>query len=236
MAWRESNSYIPAMPRTGTTLLIACGALAREVLALKRAYGWDALDVTCLPAIWHNRPQKIPEGVRRKIRAGRRTHERILVAYGDCGTGGELDRVLAEEGVERIDGPHCYQFYAGTADFEALTEQDPTCFFLTDYMVRHFYRLIVQGLGLYRHPELRDAYFGNYTRLIYLAQTEDPKLREKAEAAAARLGLAFEYRLTAYGELEGFLARAMGAARGQLAGNDEEEGARRGAADRRLLA
>jgi hypothetical protein len=210
MAVRRLNSYIRVMAqmagiRNGSTLLIACGALAREVVELKRIHGWDRLDITCLPAIWHNRPHKIPEGVRRKIRAGRKTHERILVAYGDCGTGGELDRVLAEEGVERIEGPHCYQFYAGTVDFEALMERDPTCFFLTDYMVRHFDRLIIEGLGLDRHPELRDDYFGNYTRLIYLAQIEDPKLKVKAEAAAVRLGLAFDYRLTAYGELEGFI-------------------------------
>jgi Protein of unknown function (DUF1638) len=212
------------VPRPGTTLLIACGALAREVLALKRAHGWDFLEVTCLPASWHNRPGKIPAGVRRKIRAGRKTHAQILVAYGDCGTAGELDRVLAEEGVERIAGPHCYQFYAGTADFEALMERDPTCFFLTDYMVRHFDRLILQGLGLDRHPELRDAYFGNYTKLVYLAQIEDPKLKAKAEAAAARLGLAFEYWRTAYGELETFMSRKL------------EEASRDGAADRRLLA
>jgi len=197
------------MPLNGKTLLIACGALAREVLALKRAHGWETLDVTCLPAIWHNRPERIPEGVRRKIRAGRRTHEHILVAYGDCGTGGGLDRVLAQEGVERIGGPHCYQFYAGTAEFEAMMERDPTCFFLTDYLVRHFDRLIIQGLGLDRHPELRDAYFGNYTRLVYLAQIEDSQLKRKAEDAALRLGLAFDYRLTSYGELEGFIGSAM---------------------------
>jgi len=212
------------MAKAGSTLLIACGALAREVLALKQAYGWDSLDITCLPAIWHNRPEKIPDGVRRKIRAGRKTHERILVAYGDCGTGGALDKVLEEEGVERIEGPHCYQFYVGRTDFEALMAEDPTCFFLTDYMVRHFDRLILQGLWLDRHPELRDAYFGNYTKAVYIAQVEDPKLRAKAEQAAARLGLAFEYRLTAYGELETFLVQSM------------QQEARHGAADRRLLA
>ena len=212
------------MAKTGTTLLIACGALARELLALKRAHGWEAFDITCLPAIWHNHPQKIPEGVRRKIRAGRKTHQRILVAYGDCGTGGLLDQVLAEEGVERIDGPHCYQFYAGSRNFEALMEAEPGTFFLTDYMVRHFDRLIIEGLGLDRHPELRDDYFGNYRRLVYLAQIEEPRLKTKAEAAARRLGLAFEYRLTAYGDLESFLADKLG------------ERARHGAADRRLLA
>ncbi len=210
------------------TLLIACGALAREIVALQRAHQWKTLDVTCLPAIWHNRPEKIPEGVRRKIRAGRKTHGRILVAYGDCGTGGLLDKVLKEEGVERIDGPHCYQFYMGTADFEALMERDPTTFFLTDYMVRHFDRLIIQGLGLDRHPELRDDYFGNYRHLVYLAQIEDPKLKAKAEEAARRLGLEFAYRLTAYGELETFIDEAMN--------KSAQKGARHGAADRRLLA
>ena len=217
MASGRLNTYICDMakpgqkpgPKPGTTLLIACGALAREIVAMKRVHKWDALDITCLPAIWHNRPEKIPGGVRRKIRAGRKTHEHILVAYGDCGTGGLLDQVLAEEGVERIDGPHCYQFYMGTADFEALMEADPTTFFLTDYMVRHFDRLIIQGLGLDRHPELRDDYFGNYRRLIYLAQIEDALLKEKAQQAAIRLGLEFAYRLTAYGELETFIGDAM---------------------------
>ena len=212
------------MVKTGSTLLIACGALAREMLALKAAHGWKSLDITCLPAIWHNTPQKIPEGVRRKIRAGRKTHEHILVAYGDCGSGGILDKVLAEEGVERIDGPHCYQFYAGTANFEAMMAAEPGSFFLTDYIVRHFDRLIVRGLGLDRHPELRDDYFGNYKRVVYLAQIEDPQLKAKAEEAARRLGLAFEYRLTAYGELETFMTKAA------------EGTARHGAADRRLLA
>ena len=239
-----SNSYICDMLKTGEksgpkaaaradakagkTLLIACGALAREIVALQRAHKWNTLDVTCLPAIWHNRPEKIPEGVRRKIRAGRKTHEHILVAYGDCGTGGLLDKVLDEEGVERIEGPHCYQFYMGTSDFEALMERDPTTFFLTDYMVRHFDRLIIQGLGLDRHPELRDDYFGNYRHLIYLAQIDDPKLKAKAEQAAIRLGLEFDYRLTAYGELETFIDEALN--------KRADKGARHGAADRRLLA
>lgn len=188
------------------TLFIACGALAKEFLAVSRANGWDEqISVTCLPAIWHNRPEKIPEGVRRKIRANRAKFERIFVLYGDCGTGGMLDRVLEEEGIERIDGPHCYQWFAGTADFERMMEDEPGSFFLTDYMVRHFDRLIWQGLGLDRHPELRDAYFGNYRKLVYLAQVEDPKLAAKAEAAAARLKLDYVHRATGYGELAAFM-------------------------------
>ena len=190
-------------------LLIACGALAKEIVALQRLNGWgERLHVTCLPAIWHNTPQKIPEGVRRKIRAGRKKYDRIFVAYADCGTGGLLDAVLEEEGVPRIPGPHCYQFYAGTADFTRLTDAEPGCFFLTDYLARHFERLVIEGLGLDRHPELRDDYFGNYSRLVYLAQREDAGLRAAASAAAERLGLVFEYRFTGYGEMAGFLAAA----------------------------
>jgi hypothetical protein len=188
------------------TLVIACGALAREFLAVVERNGWSNLEITCLPAIWHNRPEKIPDGVRRKIRAARGRYDRIVVLYADCGTGGLLDQVLAEEGVERIAGPHCYEFFAGTKAFEEMMEAEIGSFFLTDYMVRHFDRLIVQGLGLDRRPELRDAYFGNYRKLVYLSQVEDARLLAKAKAAAERLGLEFEHRHTGYGDLETFLA------------------------------
>ena len=188
------------------TLVIACGALAREFLAVVERNGWSNLEITCLPAIWHNRPEKIPDGVRRKIRAARGRYDRILVLYGDCGTGGLLDQVLAEEGVERIAGPHCYEFFAGTKAFEEMMEAEIGSFFLTDYMVRHFDRLIMQGLGLDRRPELRDLYFGNYRKLVYLSQIEDPRLLAKARSAAEQLGLEFEHRHTGYGDLETFLA------------------------------
>jgi len=155
-------------------------------------------------------PEKIPEGVRGKIREARGKYDRIFVAYGDCGTGGELDRVLAEEGVERIDGPHCYQFFAGTDAFTALMDAEPGSFFLTDYLARHFDRLMIEGLGLDKHPELRDDYFGNYKRLVYLAQTDDADLTARAADAAKKIGLEFERRLTGYGELAGFMHRAAG--------------------------
>ena len=173
-----------------TTLLIGCGALAREIVDLIRINGWTHMSVTCLPAIWHNRPERIPEAVRGKIHAARGRYDRIFVLYGDCGTGGLLDAVLQEEGVERIAGPHCYAFYSGVEAFLSRADKDPTCFYLTDYLVRHFDRLIIQGLGIDRHPELLADYFGNYTTLVYLAQTEDPELQAQAEAAAARIGLA----------------------------------------------
>ena len=192
------------------TLFIACGALGREIVALTSQHGWEErVDVTCLPAIWHNYPQRIPDGVRAKIRAGKKKYRRIFVLYGDCGTGGDLDRVLEEEGVERIAGPHCYEFFTGSPDFAKLSDEEPGSFYLTDYLVRHFDRLIWQGLGLDRHPELRDAYFGNYRRLVYLAQIDDPKLLAKAEVAAERLGLAFLHRRTGYGELGSFMTEQV---------------------------
>jgi len=190
------------------TLLIACGALAWEITELLERNGWDHMTVQCLPAHWHNTPQKIPDAVRAKIRDNRDRFDRMFVLYGDCGTGGLLDDVLREEGVDRIPGPHCYQFYAGRAAFEAMHDAQPGTFYLTDYLVRHFDRLVIEGLGLDRHPQLRDDYFGNYTRLVYLAQTDDPALDAKAADAARRLGLAFERRATGYGELADFMVRA----------------------------
>jgi hypothetical protein len=195
----------PAPPRT---LLIACGALSREVLALIRINGWSHLEVSCLPAKLHNTPARIPEAVRAKIRAARTRYDKIFVLYGDCGTGGGLDAVLADEGVERIPGPHCYAFYNGVDAFLAQAEAEPACFYLTDYLARHFERLVIEGLGLDRHPELLPLYFGNYEKLVYLAQVPDPGLELKAKAAALRLGLAYEHRSTGYGGLQDFLRQA----------------------------
>jgi hypothetical protein len=186
----------------GDVLLIACGALAREIVALVEANRWRAFDVQCLPAIWHNTPLRIPDGVRRLIRSNKDRYRSIFVIYGDCGTGGQLDKVLAEEGVERIAGPHCYSFLSGNESFAEAAEHDLTSFFVTDYLARHFDKLVWEGLGIAAHPELLPLYFGNYTRLVYLAQTRDPALEAKARQAAARLGLAFELRFTGYGELD----------------------------------
>ena len=185
-------------------LVIACGALAREVLALKL----DHIDVACLPAQLHNYPKRIPEAMRAKIRANREAYDEILCLYGDCGTGGELDRVLAEEGVTRIDGAHCYAFYAGEEAFSRLAEEEPGTFFLTDFLARHFDALVIRGLGLDRFPELRDDYFGNYRRLVHLAQFDDPDLETKARTAAERLGLAYERRFTGLGGVRSFLEGA----------------------------
>lgn len=181
--------------------MIGCGALANELVAITRQPGFEHVDLTCLPATLHNRPGGIPAAVRRKIRAARPRYATIFIAYADCGTGGLLDRILEEEHVERLAGAHCYEFYAGRAAFAQITDDDPATFFLTDFLARNFERLVIRGLGLDRHPELLPAYFGNYRRLVYLAQTSDPALAAAAVAAATRLGLSFEQRMTGLGEL-----------------------------------
>jgi len=186
----------------GEVLLIACGALAREVVDLIERNRWTAFDVACLPAKWHNRPQLIAPGVKAKIEEARGRYRKIYVLYGDCGTGGDLDRVLEEEGIERIEGPHCYSFFSGNEAFASSADNDVTAFYLTDYLARHFDKLIWEGLGLKEHPELLPLYFGNYTKIIYIAQTRDEELAKRAMAAARRLGLAYEYRYTGYGDLE----------------------------------
>jgi Protein of unknown function (DUF1638) len=193
--------------QTARVLLIACGALAREIVDVIERNKWQAMDIQCLPAKWHNTPQFIVAGVRDKIREARGSYEKIYVLYGDCGTGGQLDTMLAEEGVERIAGPHCYAFYSGNAAFAKTAEDEFTAFYLTDYLARHFDKLIWEGLGLDRHPELLVDYFQHYTKIVYLAQTMDVALERKAEAAAQKLGLAYEYRFTGYGELETEVAK-----------------------------
>ena len=203
---RPERAYSPAArasdaPDASRVLVIGCGALARELVAVIDQAGLANVDLTCLPATLHNRPGGIPAAVLAKVRAARSRYARIFVAYADCGTGGLLDLALANEGVERLPGAHCYELYAGAADFAAMTDDDPATFFLTDFLARNFDRLVIQGLGLDRHPELLGTYFGNYHRLIYLAQTDDPGLVNTARRAARRLGLAFELRPTGYGDL-----------------------------------
>lgn len=188
--------------QSGRPLVIGCGALARELVRLTRAAGQPTVDLTCLPATLHNRPERIPDAVRGRIRRARADGaDRIFVAYADCGTGGALDRVLEEEGVERLAGAHCYEFYAGRAAFAGLHADEPGTFYLTDFLARNWERLVWRGLGLDRHPELLPTYFGNYRRLVFLAQADDPGLADSARRCARRLGLAYERRSTGLGEL-----------------------------------
>ena len=190
-------------------LLIACGALAREILAVIEINGLTGIALECLPATLHNRPERIPEAVREKVRAARaRGVASIHVVYADCGTGGLLDRVCEEEGVARIAGPHCYAFFDGLDAFAARGEEEIGAFYLTDFLARQFDALIWKGMGLDRHPDLRDTYFAHYDRVVHLAQTDDPALDERARAAAARLGLRYVRRATGYGALTGFVTAA----------------------------
>ncbi|KFE36861.1 DUF1638 domain-containing protein [Thioclava atlantica] len=197
---------------TGRLLLIACGALAREILDLKRLNGWDHIDLTCLPAKLHLHPEKISGAVAEAVAAYRGKYDDIFVVYADCGTGGQLQATCAELGVQMIEGPHCYAFFEGNAAFAEKAETEITAFYLTDFLVRQFDAFVWRPMGFDRHPELIGMMFGNYDRLIYQAQTEDPELDAKARDAAERLGLAYERRFTGYGDLatslSGFAAKS----------------------------
>lgn len=195
------------LPPTGAgrVLIIGCGALAREILAILRLNRMDHVDLTCLPAILHNRPDRIVPALEAAIAAHRNAYDHLFVAYADCGTGGAVADLCAREGIGMIAGPHCYSFFEGNAAFAERGEV--TAFYLTDFLARQFDAFVTKPLGLDRHPELRDAYFGNYETLVYLAQTDDAALDAKARQAAKDLGLAYERRFTGYGDLATTLSR-----------------------------
>ncbi len=190
-----------------TTGLIICGALGREVLDIISSHGWDA-EVVGVSAMDHMLPERIGPDVERRILELRERYERLIVVYGDCGSKGVLDEVLERHAIERIEGAHCYQMYAG-AEFQALMDEEPGTYFLTDFLVRAFRGTILKGMGLDRFPQLKDDYFANYKRIVYLVQKDDPGYREKAQKIADYLGLPLEMRVTGYGKLEEQLARLM---------------------------
>tara|TARA_R110002049_G_scaffold23545_6_gene83486 strand:- start:10802 stop:11446 length:645 start_codon:yes stop_codon:yes gene_type:complete len=196
-----------APAKSGRILLIACGALAREILDLKQANGWTHLDLTCLPANLHIYPEKITDAVRDCVTKHRNDYDEFFVVYADCGTGGLLQAACDEMGVQMVAGPHCYSFFQGNDSFAKTAQDEITTFYLTDFLVRQFEAFVIKPLGLDRHPELRDMYFGNYEKLVYQAQTDDPALTDKARTCAERLGLAFERRFTGYGDLTTALAQ-----------------------------
>lgn len=184
------------------SLLIACGALARELVAILKQNDWDHIRIQCLPAELHNRPGEIPAAVEQAILKFRDQYEHIFVAYADCGTGGQLDKVLARHNIERLPGAHCYEFFAGSPEFMALADEEPGTFYLTDFLVQHFHRLVVKGLGLDEHPELKDQYFGNYKRVVFLAQSGQANLSLLARRHAEFLGLDFVERRTGLAGVE----------------------------------
>ena len=196
--------------RAGRILLIACGALAHEILALKAANGWSHMDLQCLPAKLHLWPEKIIPAVEEAVAKARDDYETVFVVYADCGTGGLLKVACDRLGVEMVEGPHCYAFFEGNAKFAAAADEEFSAFYLTDFLVRQFDAFVWKPMGLDRHPELRDMYFGNYTKLVYQAQLDDPALDTKAADCAARLGLAYERRFTGYGDLAVTLGRVAG--------------------------
>ena len=181
---------------TATAVVICCSALMRDILEVCKANHWTHLDVQCISAELHNYPHKITGAVKALIDIAKAKQQHIFVAYADCGTGGLLDALLETEQVERISGAHCYEFYAGSQRFHAFQEAELGTFYLTDFLVRHFDRLVIRGLGIDRQPDLMPIYFGNYRKLLYLAQSQDNKLQLAAVAAAERLGLDYEYRYT----------------------------------------
>ena len=191
-------------------LVIACGALARELVDVIEGNGLDWVDVEWLPAKLHNTPDQITAAVERKLDAAAGRYHKVFVGYADCGTGGTLDAMLDRRGVERLPGAHCYEFFAGTELFARLHDEEPGTFYLTDFLSRHFERLVWEGLGLDRWPQLRDQYFGNYRRLVFLSQVDNPDLVDRARAAAHRLGLEFEHRAVGYGEFAPAVIRATG--------------------------
>lgn len=194
-------------------LVIGCGMIAREVLAVRERLGLSRIELTCLPAGLHYRPQHIPAALDTAIGAARRKgYRHIFVGYADCGTGGRIDALCEKHGVERIAGPHCFAFYQGLDRFAALAEDDMTSFYMTDFLCRHFEAFFLKPLGLDRHPELIGDFFGNYEKLVYLAQTDDPALDRVAQDAARLLDLTYERRATGYGDLAPALRAAAGAA------------------------
>lgn len=194
----------PPKSPDGRILLLACGALAREILDLIEVNGWTHMQLHCLPANLHIHPDRIPDAVEQSVIKYRNYYDDIFVVYADCGTGGMLRQTCDRLGVDMVEGPHCYSFFEGNSAFEAKGEV--TCFYLTDFLVRQFEAFIIKPLGLDQHPGLLDMYFGNYTTLVYQAQTDDPALTALAQTHAKTLGLAFERRLTGYGDLATTLA------------------------------
>lgn len=193
--------------------VIACGMIAREVLAINDQLGFDHVDLKCLPAEYHHHPEKIaPEMDKAIVRARQEGFDNIFVGYADCGTGGELDKICEKHGVERISGPHCFSFYMGNRSFQETEPEFLTTFFITDFLARHFETFFKAPLGLDRHPELKDMYFAHYTRALYLAQTHDPELEKQARAAAEFLELEYEYRFTGFGDLQNELQNAVAGA------------------------
>ena len=183
-------------------LILACGALAKEIAVLIHLNGWTHLKTRYLPAILHNTPEKITEQLRMVLQSSQTKFSKIFIGYADCGTGGKIDSLLDEFDVQRLPGAHCYEFFTGKQTFAEIMEEEIGSYFLTDFLVKAFEKLVWQGMKIDRHPELLPIYFKHYKKLVYLAQSENQELQTQAYEIAGRLGLVYEKRVTGYGELE----------------------------------
>ena len=190
-------------------LVIACGAIARQLVHIRNLNQWDHIELQCLPSELHNQPGHIPLAVEAKIKTQASLYRKIFIAYADCGTGGALDKVLKAYGIARIPGAHCYEFFTGSEKFHALAESEPGSFYLTDFLTRHFERLVIKGLGIDRLPQLKSVYFKNYKRLVYLAQTQSEELHDMARNHALKLDLNYEYHYCGSGPLSRVLKPAL---------------------------
>jgi hypothetical protein len=182
-------------------LVITCGAIAREVMAVAKNAGWQNLKVTQIPAELHNRPDKIPAAVEERLAAYAADYDHVFAAFGDCGTGGMLDKVLEKYNIQRLSGAHCYEFYSGSENFAAMSERELGTFYLTDFVDKNFERLIMEGRGLHKHPKLIEVMVAHYTKLVYLVQEPNRQLDQCAQEAAKKLGLKYERIETGYGQM-----------------------------------
>lgn len=193
------------------TRIIACGMIAREILAINNQLG-DVIDLQCLPAEYHFSPEKIAPALDTAIaEAKAEGFENIFIGYADCGSTGAIDKICDQHGVSRVEGPHCFAFYMGNEEFQKRDGEFVTTFFITDFLARHFEAFLIKPLGLDKHPELKEVYFGNYTRALYLAQSNDLELEKQAKLGAAFLGLNYEKQYTGFGDLTPALKKATAA-------------------------
>ena len=190
-------------------LIIACGAVAREINAVARSNGWQHIKISQIPAELHNQPERIPAAVEKRLQDFSGEFDHVFIGFADCGTGGRLDKVIDKYGISRLKGDHCYEFFAGSEAFAQLAEAELGTFYLTDYLAKHFEPLIMEGMGLRKNPKLIPLMFGHYKKMVYLAQDDSRKLDHFAEDAAKALDLEYEKIVTGYGQMADELAAHM---------------------------
>ena len=190
-------------------LIIGCGAIAHEINEIINLNNWNNVSLQCLNADLHNTPKRLPTKIKETIESNLKEYSKIFLAYADCGTGGLIDSMLKNYGIERLEGAHCYEFYAGSRLFKDLSDREIGTFYLTDFLVKNFKRLIIDGLGISKHPSLKDEYFKNYKNIVYLAQKHDNDLELKAKDCANYLNLEYSVHYTGLGNFEDQLNKAM---------------------------